>query len=42
MALPNTKIIVDGSCCAGVTPDKHRMALDVMESCQIDVIGKEK
>lgn len=42
MVLPNTKIIVDGNCCAGVTPDKHRMALEVMESCQIDVIGDEE
>ena len=37
-ALPNTKIVVDSSCCAGTTVDKHLAALDVMKSCQIDVI----
>lgn len=36
---PNTKIVVDAQCCAGTTPEKHKAALDVMESCQIDVIG---
>lgn len=32
-------IIVDASCCAGVTPEKHAAALEVMKSCQVDVIG---
>jgi nicotinamidase-related amidase len=36
--LPETKISVDSSCCAGVTPDKHEAALETMRSCQIDVI----
>lgn len=36
--LPNTRIIVDASCCAGTTLDKHLAALEVMKSCQIDVI----
>lgn len=31
-------ISVDASCCAGVTPQKHESALDVMNSCQIEVI----
>lgn len=35
---PNTKIIVDSACCAGVTPQKHEAALEVMRSCQIDVV----
>ena len=35
---PNTHIIVDSSCCAGVTPKKHEAALEVMRSCQIEVI----
>ena len=35
---PESAISVDASCCAGVTPDAHRSALDVMRSCQIDVI----
>lgn len=38
--MPNTKITVDASCCAGVTPEKHRAALEVMKSCQINVIGE--
>ena len=38
MFFPNTKITVDSSCCAGVTPEKHEAALEVMRSCQIDVI----
>lgn len=29
---------VDSSCCAGVTPEKHQAALEVMKSCQINVI----
>lgn len=31
-------ITVDSSCCAGVTPAKHEAALEVMRSCQINVI----
>lgn len=34
-------ITVDASCCAGVTPEKHNHALDVMESCQINVTNKK-
>lgn len=41
MALPDTKIIVDAGCCAGVTPESHKAALMAMKSCQIDVIGEE-
>lgn len=37
--LPETKIIVDASCCAGVTPEKHAAALEVMKSLQIEVIN---
>lgn len=36
----NTPIVVDASCCAGVTLEKHAAALEVMKSCQIDVIGE--
>ena len=36
--LPETKISVDSTCCAGVTPEKHIAALKVMKSCQIEVI----
>lgn len=38
---PEMKIVVDASCCAGSTPEKHRMALEVMKSCQIDIVGEE-
>lgn len=37
---PNSKITVDASCCAGVTPEAHAAALAVMKSCQIDIIGE--
>lgn len=36
--LPEVKIVVDSSCCAGVTPERHEAALEVMRSCQIEVI----
>lgn len=38
---PNAKITVDASCCAGTSFDKHLMALEIMKSCQIDVINEE-
>lgn len=37
---PETDIIVDASCCAGTTPEKHKAALEVMKSCHIDVINE--
>ena len=40
-AMPEVKICVDASCCAGVTPELHRAALATMRSCQIDVEGDE-
>lgn len=36
--MPEVKISVDASCCAGVTPKKHEAALETMRSCQIQVI----
>lgn len=35
--LPETEIIVDASCCAGVTPESHRQALGAMKMCQIAI-----
>lgn len=35
--LPNVPIIVDASCCAGVTPESHRNALAAMKACQIEI-----
>lgn len=36
---PEMNIIVDASCCAGVTVESHNAALTTMKMCQIDVIG---
>lgn len=36
---PNIPIIVDASCCAGVTPALHQAALAVMQSCQIQILN---
>ncbi len=36
---PEMPITVDAACCAGVTPDKHEAALEVMRSCQINVVN---
>ena len=33
-----TPIIVDSSCCAGVTPESHENALNAMRMCHIEVI----
>lgn len=33
--LPEVPVIVDASCCAGVTPESHRNALEAMKMCQI-------
>jgi nicotinamidase-related amidase len=38
-AMPEVRITVDASCCAGVTPEKHNAALETMRSCQIEVKG---
>ena len=35
-----TPIYFIGNCSAGVTPEKHESAVDVMESCQINIIDK--
>lgn len=40
-AFPETLITVDASCCAGITPELHEKALDVMESFQVKVINRE-
>lgn len=36
--LPEVDIIVNSELCAGVTPEKHEAALEVMRSCQIEVV----
>lgn len=35
--LPEAEIVVDAACCAGVTPARHRTALEAMKACQIRV-----
>ena len=37
-SFPDVQIAVHASLCAGVTPAKHEAALEVMRSCQIDII----
>lgn len=38
-SIPDIPIIVDANCCAGTSIEAHNMALRVMQSCQIDIIG---
>ena len=37
---PEVPVTVDASCCAGVTPEKHKATLVVLRSCQVNVIGE--
>ena len=37
-AFPEATIRVSSGCCAGVTPEKHKAALETMASCQIDIL----
>lgn len=34
----DTNIVVDSSCCAGVTPELHEAAIKTMQSCQVKII----
>lgn len=36
--LPNTPVSVINKCCACVTPESHKTAIDAMKLCQIDII----
>lgn len=38
--LPEVKIVVDASCCAGVTPLSHKNALESMKMCQVKIINE--
>ena len=38
--LPEAIITVDASCCAGVTPERHKIALEAMKACQIKIINE--
>lgn len=37
---PEIKISVAADCCAGVTPQTHKAALETMKMCQIEVTGE--
>jgi len=37
--LPEAKVKVISSCCAGVTPESHKAALETMKMCQIEVVS---
>lgn len=37
---PEIPIVVDASCCAGVTPESHKNALEAMKMCQIEIRGE--
>lgn len=37
-AFPEVPIVVDASCCAGVTAESHDIALDAMRAVQIEII----
>lgn len=34
---PEAAVCVDSVCCAGVTPESHRNALEAMRMCQVDI-----
>lgn len=38
--LSEVPMTVDASCCAGVTPESHRNALQAMQVCQIRITGE--
>ncbi len=40
-AFPEADMLVDAACCAGVTPESHRAALQTMRMCQISVMNEE-
>ena len=35
--MPEVPIVVDASCCAGVSPESHENALRAMQACQIEI-----
>lgn len=37
--VPEVKITVDASSCAGISPESHQNALEAMKMCQIDIIN---
>ena len=37
-SFPETKIVVDGNCCAGVSVESHETALEAMKAVQIEIL----
>ena len=37
-SFPETKIVVDGKCCAGVSVESHKTALEAMKAVQIEIM----
>ena len=37
---PEVPVIVDASCCAGVTPESHKNALEAMKMCQVKIVNE--
>lgn len=40
-AFPEWPLVVDASCCAGVTPESHKNALEAMKMCHITVVNED-
>ncbi|MDO4303903.1 MAG: isochorismatase family cysteine hydrolase [Bacillota bacterium] len=40
--MPEVPVYVDAQCCAGVTPDSHKNALEAMKMCQIYIKNSEE
>ena len=36
--LPEATIKVVADCCAGVSPERHNVALEAMDYCQIEIV----
>ncbi len=39
--LPETPLVVEAACCAGVTPESHENALRALEVCQVNVVRQQ-
>ena len=37
--MPEVRVTVDAACCAGVTPESHKRALESMKTCQIGIVN---
>lgn len=37
--LPEVTVAVNADCCAGVTPESHKNALEAMKMCQVEIVA---